>query len=474
MAETKELSSIIKIDNEEYEVVAKTAEKVAVPLTIKVVNGTEETYIYDGSNDVGKHTEVTIRAVEEAGQLTNGLTVYEGKDATKPSFTFDGSSARSIKLLAASDINEENITLKSDLYTYVPIGNAQKASQEVIGSGSTISATNRGKIGSTGDSLKSVFNKVFGEQTDTQPTITTSDVKLNVTAGTTSYGSSTTEVGTEVSTTTVDVTFTLSNSGTAEYGYRVGTNKTSGSQPFYYPITKQSEGDLKITLPSGQEASAGMVTAGTYVSHSSNVLYCDFDTNKKVTIKISLPKGNVTTSSQTRYGQITASVILGSAQKENQLTTGTAITKFLTYLGRDATNTSALNGGTKQGTAGAYTLAAGKYYNYYLASTTTSLSNNTASPVTTATQFSSATIKIDSSAASHIWFLMPPGTSGSKTIQYEPFANTWVDAFGGDSDTTMGPVDVALKLVSGSTVTYKGYYTSAKAAAGSSLNYKIV
>lgn len=373
-------------------------------------------------------------------------------------------------------LTENNLKLAADLYTYTPIGKAQKASNEVIGSGSTISATNRGKVGSKGDSLKSVFNKIFGEQTDTQPTITTSDVKLNVTAGTTSYGSSTTEVGTAYSQKTVNVTFKLANSGSANYGFRCGSTKYASTKTFYYPVTKQEGAHLKITLPSGQTASSSMVKAGTYVKHSSNVLYCDFNASQEVTIAITLPAKNVTTEAQTLYGQITAAVTLGTAQKTNSLTADStnAITKFLTYLENDATSTTALSGGSKSGTAGAYTLAAGKYYNYCLASTSTSLSNNTASPVTTATQFSSASVKIDSSAASHIWFLMPPGTSGSKTIQYEPFANTWVTAFGGESDTTVGPVDVALKLDSGSTVTYKGYYTSAKAAAGSSLNYKIV
>jgi hypothetical protein len=373
-------------------------------------------------------------------------------------------------------LTEDNLKLAEDLYTYVQIGKAQKASNEVIGSGSNISATNRGKLGSKGDSLKSVFNKVFGEQTDTQPTITTSDVKLNVTAGTTSYGSSTTEVGTAYSQKTVDVTFKLANSGSANYGFRCGSTQYVSTKTFYYPVTKQNGAQLKITLPSGQTASSSMVKAGTYIKQSNNVLYCDFNASQEVTITITLPAKNVTTAAQTLYGQITAEVTLGTAQKTNSLTadSNNAITAFLTYLKNDATNTAALSGGSKSGTAGAYTLAAGKYYNYYLASTSTSLSNNTASPVTTATQFSSASVKIDSSAASHIWFLMPPGTSGSKTIQYEPFANTWVTAFGGDSDTTVGPVDVALKLVSGSTVTYKGYYTSAKAAAGSSLNYKIV
>lgn len=398
------------------------------------------------------------------------------------------------------ELTEAKVKLAEDLYTYVPIGNAQKASNEVVGSGSTISATNRGKLGSgpkydddgnlisAGDSLKSVFNKIFGTQTDTQPSVVNSSVKLNVSPGTTSYGSSTTEYGTPISAKDVTITFTLANSGTAQYGYRCGNAKTTGSQTFYYPVTKQSTGssesgkteaDLRITLPSGKTASSSMVTAGTYVHHSSNVLYCNFNSSNQVSIKISLAAGSVTTSQQTRYGQISASVTLGAAQKENQLTAGTEIDSFLTYLKNDATETAKLSGGTKTNTAGAYTIAAGKYYNYYLASTASSLSNDTSTPVTTATQFSSSTISITCTDASHIWFLLPPTTSGSKSIQYEPFANTWVGAFGGAADTTVGPVDVALTLDSGTAanpviVTYKGYYTSAKAAAGSSLNYKIV
>lgn len=107
MADNKKLDSIIQIDGTEYEVVAKTAEKVAVPLTIKVVNGTTEVYTYDGSED----PSIEIKAVQEAGHLTNGLMVYEGKDATTPSFTFDGSTAgQSIKLLTPSDITYSNST----------------------------------------------------------------------------------------------------------------------------------------------------------------------------------------------------------------------------------------------------------------------------------------------------------------------------------------------------------------------------
>lgn len=458
---------------------------LALPTTLATATETKHTLI--------PSTLVTSEEIsEELHKESNAVLVAED---IVPSVQELNAKIDSIEL------TEAKVKLAEDLYTYVPIGNAQKASNEVIGSGSTISATNRGKLGSgpkydddgnlisAGDSLKSVFNKIFGTQTDTQPSVVNSNVKLNVSPGTTSYGSSTTEYGTPIAAKDVTITFTLANSGTAQYGYRCVNTKTTGSQTFYYPVTKQSTGssesgkteaDLTITLPSGKTASSSMVTAGTYVHHSNNVLYCNFNSSNQVSIKISLAAGSVTTSQQTRYGQISASVTLGAAQKENKLTAGTAITAFLTYLKNDADDQSKLSiTAPKSNTAGSYTIAAGKYYNYYLASTASSLSNDTSTPVTTATQFSSSTISIPCTDASHIWFLLPPTTSGSKSIQYEPFANTWVEAFGGAADTTVGPVDVALTLDSGTAdnpviVTYKGYYTSAKAAAGSSLNYKIV
>lgn len=383
----------------------------------------------------------------------------------------------------AGSPSEHDIKLIEDLYTYVPIGKAQKASAEIIGSGSTISATNRGKLGEKGDSLKAVFNKIFGEQTDTQPTITTTDVKLTASAGTTAYGGG--EYGTVVpEVKDLTITFTLNNKGTANYGYRCGNVKTTGSKNFYYPVTKQpiaegstTEADIVITLPSNQTAAKAMLTDQTlFVFAADNKLYCNFNSSKKVSIKINLPEGSVSTEAIERYGQISTEVKLGAAQTSDSLTANSnaVIDRFLTFLGADATNTSKLTGGTKTTTAGPYTISAGSYYNYWVTSTSTSLSNDIENPVTAATQYTSTSVNISCDEASHIWFLLPPGTTGSKSIQYEPFANTWVDAFGGDGDTTVGPVDVALELDSNAKVMYKGYYTSAKAGAGSSLNYKIV
>lgn len=242
------------------------------------------------------------------------------------------------------------------MYAYTSIGNI------------TASNTSPALIAEAGTTLKTVFDKVFGTQQDVPPAIT-GPVGISVNAGTTKYGGG--EFGTPVAETSVIITFTLKNSGTAEYGYRCEDTKITGNQTFYYPVTKQNNADLVITLPSDKTASANMVTAGSYVSASDNVLYCNFNEDKEVSIKISLPAGSVTESAQTRYEQISASVILDAAQKEDQLTAGTAITKFLTYLGNDATTTDYYNGGEKTNRAGAYTISAGRKYTYWATSTST-------------------------------------------------------------------------------------------------------
>lgn len=444
-------------------------------------NGSGTTSSYDGSvarsisyNSVGAAPKSHASTETTYGAASDSNYGHAKASTTSPKANGTAHVGSETSSFARGDhvhpnSTEKTILLAEDLYTYTPIGLAQTASNYIIGTGNTISQTNPGLLGNANDSLKSVFNKIFGIQEDTQPTVS-NNASLSVSAGTTSYGGG--EFGTAVESTTVSITFTLANSGTANFGYRCGTAKSTGSQTFYYPVIKQSTGDIKITLPSGKIASSSMVKAGTFVSASSNVLYCNFNSSKQVTIQISLPAGSVNTVTQTRYGQISASVQLGNAQKENQLTAGTAITKFLTYLGNDATETTKLSGGTKSNTAGAYTISNGSYYPYYLASTSTSLSNNTNSPVTTAIKFSSTTtsssVSVTLSSNAYVWFLLPPSASGSKTIQYEALGQ-WYTFDGG----TTGPSDVALKLDSGAIVTYKGYRTTKQAAAGIT-SFKII
>ena len=387
-----------------------------------------------------------------AAQSTSG----ESLDVTNDNLSNLQTKIEEVRLdLENIELLDTKIKLEKDLYAYTSIGKITGASN-----------TNPIQVASAGSSLKDVFDKVFGTQQDTQPTISTNDTKLSVYAGTTSYGGG--EYGTVVPSTDVTITFTISNSGTTNYGYRCGDIKATGNQTFYYPITKQNNADIKITLPSSQIASADMVTAGTFVSAVNNILYCNFNSSKQVSIKINLPAGSVTTSQQTRYGQISASVNLGAAQKENQLTVGTEITKFLTYLGNDAITTSYYSGGTKSNNAGSYIISAGYYYPYYLTS-----SNNDLSTVTSgATKFSSTStndaVSITLNTEGYIWFLLPPETSGSKIIQYEALGQ-WYGFDGG----TAGPTDISLKLNSGATAIYKGYCTNKKAAAGTT-KFKIV
>lgn len=289
---------------------------------------------------------------------------------------------------------EQNVVLESDLYTYTPIGKISSASN-----------TNPVKVASAGDPLKTVFNTVFGTQQDVQPTIGTP--RLSVTQGTTSYTGG--EYGRVHSATTDSVTFTLNNSASCNYGYRVGDTKTTGVRTVYYPVVRQNSADITITLPSGQTASSEMVASGTYVSHSNNVLYCNFDSDKKVSISISIPKGNTTTSSQDRYGTISANVALGSAQKENQLTTGTPITKFLTYLGNDAT--SSLSGGSATKSSTKYTISAGYVpYTYSLAtSTPTSL------PTSNRSQSKPSSITVSGGDSSTYLYIFVPSSASDIT-----------------------------------------------------------
>jgi hypothetical protein len=121
------------------------------------------------------------------------------------------------------DLTEEDIHLKSDLWTYVDIGKITGASD-----------TSRKKIASKNDSLKDVFNAIFGTRQDKQPTIT-NNASLTATNSKAYSGG---EYGTAVAETTETITFTLSNTGTTNYGYRVGQTEHKGSQTFYYPIVK--------------------------------------------------------------------------------------------------------------------------------------------------------------------------------------------------------------------------------------------
>ena len=320
-----------------------------------------EVIIYD------KETTNDVVNADGSSKLRSGRTVpytYERFKIGDGVLGANGSvTGTSVNDLPFATMADENTTkLAEDLYTYTPIGKITSASN-----------TSPTKVASRGATLKDVFNKVFGTQQKQQPTINTDNVKLNVNAGTTSYGGG--EYGTAVA--KVDdlvITFTLANSGTTNYGYRYNNTKATGSRTFYYPIEKQAiaegsetKADIKITLPSDKTASAGMVvTAENYVAHNNNILYCNLDNNNQVKIKISLDEDTVSTLLKTRYDKITAAVKLGRAQTAS----GDSITAFLEFTGTDADDQSKLTIAEQSNEAGPYTISAGAKYTYYAVTST--------------------------------------------------------------------------------------------------------
>lgn len=400
----------------------------------------------DGNDDqlINKVEEV-VKAFENAPEGTNIVTALANKaDNTEATQAAAGLMSATDKkkldgIAEGAGVNvadtDETITLVKDLYAYTNIGKI------------SASNTNPKLVAVAGSTLKTVFNTVFGTQQDEQPSINTDGVSLSKSQTTVSAGGG--EFGTSVPAATPTITFTLNNSATASYGYRCGNVKTVGSARFKYAITKQSNADIKITLPSGQTASSSMVTAGTYVTHSGNILYCNFDSSNKVSIKVSLVAGSTTTNSQTRYGTITGSVILGEAWS-NDGTTSKKIDKFLTYLGNDATTTSYYSGGTKENTTSSYTISAGSKYVYWAKSTSTTTP-------TSWTRLGSGTtsvvdMQLSCSANEYIWV----ATTGNYTYFY-----AWNDASGKYNTDHLATAKSGstISITNKQNVSASGYYT---------------
>jgi hypothetical protein len=369
-------------------------------------------------------------------------------------------------------VTEETIKLETDLYTYTPIGKAQKATNGTINTtGSAISNTNRGKLGSAGDSLKEVFNAIFGTQQDQQPTITAANYSLAVSQSTVTAGGG--EYGTVVAATTADITFTLSTSaGTAPYGYiytnTAGTSVTSKtSSKFYYPINKQSNGDIKITLPAGKTATVIKgelkATAKSTGSSSENILYCNFD-SKEVTIRITLDAGEVTTGDQTRYAAINASVLFGAAQIDNQLTEGQKITSFLTYLGNASTNqtvTGYLTRDAATKNSSAYTISKGYYYNYYAVTSSTEAPLSADTSGVASLQTSLEKDNLATTDNTYIWFIVKNAPTNKKIQQYA--MNQWNNLT--TTAATSTTAEITFKTATGKSLTYYAYRSDKMMAA---------
>lgn len=379
---------------------------------------------------------------------------------------------------------DTDVKLSADLYTYAPVGLVQKASAGVIGSGDAISSSNPGKIGSAAESLKDVFNRVFGEETPIQPSINTNDVKLTIvhSPDTKTYtgASSSTEFGAAVAAvSSVTYTITLSNNATAQYGYRCGDEEpnTTASAAIYYPAKKvydSNKAQLKITLPSSK---AVTVTEGTLVSTDStnNILYCNFKDSKTIQFTVSLDSATVTTSQQTRYGAVSAEVTLGNAQTEDTsdalpvLPTETSkiITKFLAYkpVTKSYEDSTVVVDGTNIGTDSnmgkltdsedAINISAGYVpYAWVLATAAVAAGGNL--PTTNKRQSAYTSIPITDGDGTKYLYIYVPSNKSITDIKN----NNQTAHFTTDSTSR-------LLKVNGRSTAFKVYHVNAKVAAGS-------
>ena len=415
------------------------------PLTAKTINSSIDKII-SGEQAVGK---------------TQGTLTINSQN-------FDGSTDMEI------GTTDKDIKLSADLYTYTPIGFAQTASNYKIGTGSTISRSNPGKLGSANESsLRDVLNIIFGEEVDIQPNINTSAVKLTVSSNAGTYGGD--EFGTSVPSTTITYTITLSNNATAQYGYRCGDTYTKTTDAsIYYPAKKayntsnNETAQLKISLPSNKNVT---VNTGTLVYNDStnNILYCNFNDGKTVKFTVALDSTTVTTNTQTRYGQVSAEVTLGTAQTEDTNnatateTNSNIITAFLAYKPVDKTyEDSTVNvNGTNIGTSGklsdsesSITVSSG-YIPYAWELAISAVAENSNLPTTNKRKSAYTSIPIsDANGTKNLYIYIPSGksiTDIKNNNQAAPYAC--------DAESR------SLK-VNGQSTNFKVYHVNAKVAAG--------
>ena len=343
--------------------------------------------------------------------------------------------------IPSAEINEETLVLKSDLYTYVDIGNITGVNKSV-----------GEKVADKGKTLKDVFTAVFGTKQDTDPTIS-DQTKVQETQSTTLFGGG--EVGTTVNSTTATYKIQLSNTGSASYGYKCIDGQTYNSSTFYYPIKKQNGADVKITLPTlpdGITKDDIKATIGSIVSSDSNILYCDFS-NKVLEISITLPSDKVSNSQKTRFGAISYEIQFENARKtENN--SDTEITNFLTYLGENYTNgASKLTHNTETGSSNAWVISKGSYYNYAFADGET-VNENTKRTIDDRT--TTGTYKVTTTFGQYAWILTRSSITSIKSNNIEMFDEFELKS----SDQTI--TNSQGEKVSG----YKAYRTKATLSAG--------
>lgn len=363
----------------------------------------------------------------------------------------------------------EDVCLENNLYAYTNIGKITGASN-----------TKPVLVANAGDDLGEVFKAVFGTQQDQDPSITAAIYELTKTQQTTVTAGGG-EIGATVEANdNVTITFKLdTTAGTAPYGYVYkDANNTEVfekvSKSFYYPIAKQSGGDVKITLPAGKTAiienGYGSIEAESKSADSStnNILYCNFNNSKEVRLKISLGSDTVENSNKIRYDTISASVTFGEAQTDS----GSKIDAFLTFFGEKCDTESVkahLTKNEETASSTAYTITKGSLYNYY--AITSSPEVPTDADITGVFSLGTATEKdgIMTSDNTYLWFIMEKEPTNKKIQQFA--MNQWnnlptTDASGktGDKITT-DTAKITFTTKTDRQVTYYAYRTDKLMAA---------
>ena len=407
---------------------------------------------------------------EEIGDTDIDLSDYYRKSETYSKAETDGklglkqdklTAGTSVEITEANVVNvkedETTVKLSEDLYTYTNIGKITGASN-----------TNPVKVASVGDSLKSVFNAILGTEVDVNPDITDRSAVAPSQSGTTNASGA--EVGTSILAQDGTVTFTVANSGIAQYGVKTASthtyNKKGANTDFVYPIKtnvirvgeEDKSYNIRVELNSAYH---DLVTAttGTIVATSGNYIYCNLGAENKLVLKIAMGAETSTVSQITRCGQLKAYVEFEDAQYN-----GEPIEHFCTYL--DAAYTQKLSRAAITSLAtDAYTVTAGTYYPYFGQTTSTDAPTSGLTKSTDKICYDSGTT-VKMAADGYIWFMVPAAKSNKKIQQYA--LGSWNDMATTDAGT------ITLTLASGATASYKAFRTTAEQRSGSSLQVRIV
>ena len=407
---------------------------------------------------------------EEIGDTDVNLSDYYRKSETYSSVEIDGKLAsKQDKLTAGTNVeitkdnvvnvkeDETTVKLSEDLYTYTNIGKITGASN-----------TNPVKVASVGDSLKSVFNAILGTEVDVNPTITDRSAVTPSQSGTIEANGA--EVGTSISAQDGTVTFTVANSGVAQYGVKTESantyNKKGANTEFVYPIKtnvirvgeEDKSYNIRVELASAYH-NLVTATAGTIVATSGNYIYCNLGAQNTLALKIAMGTETSTVSQIIRCGQLKAYVEFEDAQYNGQ-----PVEHFCTYL-NSAYTQKLSRAAIISSATDAYTVSAGTYYPYFGQTTSTTAPTSGLTKSEDKVCYTDGTT-VKMAADGYVWFMVPAAKSNKKIQQYA--LGSWNDMATTDAGT------VTLTLASGATASYKAFRTTAEQSSGSSLQVRIV